>query len=686
MRFPKGRKGTEHVRIGIHTRRPPPSIQLCRMIVALMRSGFSCTFLHHIELHILKTATYGTFLVLLLILLDPAPANGQGQYDIKLEGRALAASCQDCLQKIAEKPREIQYGIQQDDIGNLYFIVTHRSWFDALFDKSGDGLAIDIINKESYDCSLNVPAHTGTLKGELQRPYYLNELKKNIISTENGSLIVQLGRIPEKFRGKEVEFNILFLKNKYLCYYNYFYDLQVYRWDLLDMGIFFDTLTYRTHYDTSITQEQGFSTNRKIMRFTIPFEKDRSEYSPDDIRPLYDSLRITDHDIERITIRAYSSVEGNEQRNIELQQQRAQSIVNALQSFQTAAIGTEIQATENWVDLLNDVSGTPYAYLKDLDKSAIKEKLKDRSVVNDLEPYLSTHRKAIVVLELSRKDRFAGKGTTEIVRMFHSSIEDGNMEQAIALQNSLFERVRHHEVPVETLEDLKIPKKQEYSLLLTKNSMFKYMMNEKDVYAAYKELEELNDLIPGNAPIAYNLCALKFKIWMLGESAVDPKEFKQQILDLRRLGIAKELVDRMLVNYEIIMSEYHMFHGEFAKKDKSLNFIRTNLRYIANSDMDLLSMAQYFASYAKYEWAIEMLEDKVRSIEVEDDLLFYYLNLTIIDEQQTERSEYRTIMLNAYNKDRERYCRIFDTYGTGGVTFQLLDNAYLRRSYCENCN
>src|SRR5690606_15532727 len=251
-------------------------------------SGFSCTFLHHIELHILKTATYGTFLVLLLILLDPAPANGQGQYDIKLEGRALAASCQDCLQKIAEKPREIQYGIQQDDIGNLYFIVTHRSWFDALFDKSGDGLAIDIINKESYDCSLNVPAHTGTLKGELQRPYYLNELKKNIISTENGSLIVQLGRIPEKFRGKEVEFNILFLKNKYLCYYNYFYDLQVYRWDLLDMGIFFDTLTYRTHYDTSFTQDQGFSTNRKIMRFTIPFEKDRSEYSPADVRPLYD--------------------------------------------------------------------------------------------------------------------------------------------------------------------------------------------------------------------------------------------------------------------------------------------------------------------------------------------------------------------------------------------------------------
>ena len=74
------------------------------------------------------------------------------------------------------------------------------------------------------------------------------------------------------------------------------------------------------------------------------------------------------------------------------------------------------------------------------------------------------------------------------------------------------------------------------------------------------------------------------------------------------------------------------------------------------------------------------------TIEVDEDLLFYYLNLTIINKELTQSSDYRIIMLNALNMNQERYCKLFNPYGEGGVTFQLLEDEYLRNTYCENCN
>ena len=85
------------------------------------------------------------------------------------------------------------------------------------------------------------------------------------------------------------------------------------------------------------------------------------------------------------------------------------------------------------------------------------------------------------------------------------------------------------------------------------------------------------------------------------------------------------------------------------------------------------------------EQATALIENRVNRIDVDEDLLFYYLNLTIIDEALTQTSDYRSIMLNAFNRNKTRYCRLFNASNDGGVTFQLPEDDYLRDSYCENC-
>ena len=104
------------------------------------------------------------------------------------------------------------------------------------------------------------------------------------------------------------------------------------------------------------------------------------------------------------------------------------------------------------------------------------------------------------------------------------------------------------------------------------------------------------------------------------------------------------------------------------------------------TDFDYFSLAQFLSYYANVEAAADLLSDKARQIEVDEDLLFYYLNLTLINKELTKTDEYRTIMLNAVNLNKERYCQLFAAAENDGVTFQLLKDDYLRANYCENCN
>ena len=234
-------------------------------------------------------------------------------------------------------------------------------------------------------------------------------------------------------------------------------------------------------------------------------------------------------------------------------------------------------------------------------------------------------------MQLQKKNKFDNVPAQQLVSMFTKSISDKNLEQAIEIQNSIFEKVKSHELPVNYIDKLEIPGKNEYSLLLNKNSVFKYLIDESDVYNTFKELNELQGFIPNDGHIKYNICALKLNIWLLGRNLINPVELKKEIVDLKKWSVPQNLIKRMLINYEVIMCEYYMKQGDFKNKDKSLSYIYSNYQSVPLTDFDYLSLAQYFSSYAKYDWAIKLLEKKVKSIDVDEDLLFYYLNLTIID-------------------------------------------------------
>ena len=214
---------------------------------------------------------------------------------------------------------------------------------------------------------------------------------------------------------------------------------------------------------------------------------------------------------------------------------------------------------------------------------------------------------------------------------------------------------------------------------------FRQFMDPTDAWETYLALEELDRLLPEDGHIKYNMCAVKFRLWLLGGHTIDPAAFKKEIEHLRIYHIEEPLIKRMLINWNIMMAEGHMAKGEYTQKDECLKYIQRNYKSIPMSEQDHLSLAQYFAGYANYNLALNVVEPRLFDIQVDEDLLFYYLNLTIADPERTKEQAYRTIMLNAINKDKPRFCSLFKPFGMGGVTFQLLDDTYLMKTYCETC-
>jgi hypothetical protein len=605
----------------------------------------------------------------------------QNTFDIEFSKKDRDQNCQECFQTFNQKPYEVKFSISREN-ANLYFEVNDKNWFNQLFKNSGDGIAIDIVLKDRYACELE-SVENAQIKGFLLKPVYSKELKSGLKLNGENIYSVPVGKIPEGLLKDELEFNILFLGNKNICRYYVTYDLESYTWDLLDMGMYLDTLTFDTKQINPSTKE-NFLIRNKTLKFKIPFQKNKSTYSQADIKPIYDSLRLTDFNIKTINIKAYSSIEGISSRNIELQNLRANSIVAALQTFQKPTIETIVSSSENWVEFFNDIRGTKYEFLSTLSKDEVRAKIAG-PLSREMEPILKNHRKAIIELELEKKDRYRDESADILLTKFNDAITVEKLEEANEIQNSIFEKIKVKEASPAILDQMDIPLQFKFARIFNKNSAFKYILDFKQALIVYNDLIELEKLVPNDINVKYNIMAVKIKLWRFDAINVDENELKNQINTLKDHGINSSLILRMMVNYHIIKAENLMRNRDYSNKDKSVEYIKTNYKNFQLSDYDYLSLAQFFSYYGSTKMAVDLLESKARSIDIDEDLLFYYLNLTLINEDLTHDSNYRTIMLNAINMNKGRFCKLFNSIDNGGVTFQLLDDAYLRNAYCENC-
>lgn len=624
-----------------------------------------------------------TCINLLLWVLIPVMATAQPITSLQ-DGRHTTA-CSACDKFLREKPKEVLFGIHLHANGDVYFSMSNKDWFYKLFTGPKDGVSVDLVSKDQYACGAVLPNDNAAKKGVVLQPVFLPELMKNMQELTEGHISVKIGQVPDKLLKKELEGNLIIIKNGLICHYTNFVDIPRNSWTLLPMGLFTDTLLNTepgNDIDTVKTNPRFYT---KKLQFSIPFSKNKAAYNTNDIKPLYDSLQLKDYSIKSIHIRAYSSVEGAEKANNLLQQQRAHSIVKALQQFQTPEIKTTITSGENWIEFYNDIAQSPHKDLAALDKATIKLKLLDKALLDQLEQYLNNHRKAIITIYLNKKTGLEKTKADSLIIQFQKAIAQKKVSKASIIQDAIFERVADGKLPEDYLNRLEIPNEKIFSDLKNNQITYKLLLNITYEEEAIEELKEIEALAPDNCKVKYNICALTFHMWQYDPGYVQPDSFLLYINDLPKTGIDSSLVKRMLINYHIIMCGLYMKQYKYDAKDEALKYIYLTYLNIQLSDEDVLALAKFLCFYSQMKLSELLLEKRVNKIDVNEELLFYYLNLKLFEPMLFAQENVKKAALNAISINKKRFCRFFNSMQKGGASFQLLSYDQLRKIYCESC-
>lgn len=618
-------------------------------------------------------------LIISLLPLLPVMAQNEPVMGIKDPGDQKDKRCKQYIETLSTVPAEVRYTVIQKE-GTLYMLFADEGYFWSIFDQKTDGIAVDIIQKAQYQCEgPDQHANSWAHKGRLMPPLYTPDFRANLEVTESGIVVLEYGKIPEGLDPNELEYNLLTIQKEWLCDTHFFYNVDYDTWSLLPTGLYRDSIP-----DDLLPKYKDL---QKTMNFTVPFKKDQTVFDEADVKPIYDSLNLTDYLIKTINIAAYSSVEGPLDRNIRLQEGRAQSIVNILKAYQDESITSNIEASENWTDFLADIKNTEFASLGQLEQHEVKGKLAGNStLLNKLEPILAPHRKAIITIELEKRINPL-IGDPEVLKtLFDQSIELQQLPEALYLQEVAFERVRNKNLPESFIGTLKLPESTQYGSLWNNRYVFYAELKPDNLNAAINRFEALEKLLPRNPKVLYNLTVLKMQRWAKSEKLDKRETFSRKISELGRLGIADNLLRPLRINYHIVLTKYLHDEANYAMKNRSLRFLYNEYRRQRLEDDQLLRLAKFMTFYSRFDWAETLLKERVKMNDASTEMLFYYLNLTISYTHKTRRPDYQAIMDRAIVRDKARFCKIFAPKPQGGITMQLLDDPNLKRKFCEVCS
>jgi len=267
---------------------------------------------------------------------------------------------------------------------------------------------------------------------------------------------------------------------------------------------------------------------------------------------------------------------------------------------------------------------------------------------------------------------------------FSHAVSGKEIAKARNIQRQIFDLINDDKLPEEYLYRLEVPKEKTWWQLINDRIVFEYQISLSDQDEAFRAFEELRALDPGNGRINYNLCTFALMRWQIYDS-VDQRQLLADINQLGGQGIDQSLVKRLLVNYNILLSNVLLRQGRYDEKDKAVQYIKDSYEPLPLTDQDRFSLAKYFEFYSQRQWAEDIIAHRVDQLDVSEDLVFYYVNLGFFNRDRQTDERFSKALINCFTLDRARFCRFFKPIDRGGASIQLLEDSRFRQLYCEKC-
>lgn len=146
---------------------------------------------------------------------------------------------------------------------------------------------------------------------------------------------------------------------------------------------------------------------RQIVReeFQVYFDTNSSDSRQEDFQRVIDYLKNNDYSILNASVEGYSSLEGDEERNKKLQVKRANVLINVLQRYNNQPIKLDtVIVSPAHKQFRENIRSTSYSWLASLGSDSIRVLLNTNDkLLESVEPYLTTQRKAVLKLSMSKR-------------------------------------------------------------------------------------------------------------------------------------------------------------------------------------------------------------------------------------------------------------------------------------------
>ena len=568
--------------------------------------------------------------------------------------------------------------------GKIYIKYANLKALSKFIRKSGDGLAIDIVQRAQYDNpDYNILDNNLISKGVLLKTVTMSKLysKNRVKAVKKGNRVVKatkldvmLGELPKKITGP-YELNLLIIQDGKLC--KTIIPSKVEQGDQesnspLSMLLMPDSAAYfKPPFEPK--------SESTLLTFTVPFEKNKSDYKETDMEPFLTALQEPDFLIEGLYITAYSSIEGDAKSNEKLQKKRAESIVKALSKMQKEGVVTNVKTTDSWNLFQMETEDGKYDYLAKMSKEKAISTINTKELSSELEPILGKERFAQIIMDVTY-DITGNKEEKFSVSKFNQSMKKNDLKQCLKIQYYIGKQMRLQKYSDEASSKMNIAYDVKNSGLLNNQVVLKYMANNNVASDEdYVEMKKLATLDPANNYIMFNniFCAVKLDS-TIGDGKVQ-NEMQKRIDEMYKTDVPKKYVDALNIEWQFkIIEAMDSAENSELVTQACIEKIKQFYNIKESSWQNNLKLAYVFTRFKDYKFAASLLAPFIVEQSVNENLLFAYASICA---KMPELYKSRTFVLalqKAEEKNHDRYCKLF---GAPYITFQVFDNPFVKADY-----
>ncbi len=579
----------------------------------------------------------------------------------------------------------LQKGLKVEN-GKIYLEYANLKDLKRLLKKTKDGLAVDIVQRSQYEKeNYNIVDNNLLNKGIMQKVITKDQVfSKNLIKPDPkakkkvkiNKLKIEMGKFNPKITGP-YELNLIIVQDGHVC-------RTVTRSYLEKGDQESSTPVGIIPADSTVGLKPAFEpkSESSILNFTIPFEKNKSEFKSEDIAPFIKALNEPDFVIDGLYIYAYSSIEGDAGANAKLQRKRAESVTKVLQSMQQNKITPNIETKDSWALFELEMEDGKYADLVKMGKDkAIKKINGDKALLTELESVLAKQRFAQMVMDVTY-DISGDKEQKFTTVSFNRAIKANKMPQAYKIMEYAFAQKMAKKYTDDVLDSLKVPDSPAFVNIMNNKAYYNYLSNssiaDEDDYAEFKRLEKID---PTNDVVRFNriFCSIKL------DSTIGTKEqqakMQQEIDALYKTKIKKKTIDGLNIEWQFkIIEALDTIDDAEPQIEACINKIKGFYNFKEASWQNALKLAYVFTRGKDYKFSASVLEPFLKVPNVSEDLLFSYISIASHLPEKFYSRTFSDALHKAKEKNPERYCRLF---GEPFMSFQVLDNPNAKKDYRE---